>query len=116
MYTFKIRKYERERRKHIQQISLTYGVGFCKKEAKETMRLFREEFAKLDLKELSLDELLNCRFGKWTEQSLLCPLYAQPILKPGEDNDVRFGCIASGWEIKDGAVVWANDKGIMDDE
>jgi hypothetical protein len=89
---------------------------FCKEEAERAMKSIREELAKLDFSTMNLEELKNVRFGSWTETTLLCPLYAQPVLKPNVDNDVRFGCVADGWEIKEGKVLFDKSKDINSDE
>ena len=87
-------------------------------------RTFYDEFKKhIDFTKLTVEEAKELRFKRWSSepedpQNLwLFPLYLVPIIpegleitfisgekgiyKPGEmDNDIRFGCVAYGIEIK----------------
>lgn len=92
----------------------SWSGDFCKEEAQRAMTSIREEFSETDFRKMSIEELQQLGFAKWTENSLLCPLWAQPILKPNaKDKDIRGGCIAEGWEIKDGKVIWENEGDIF---
>lgn len=81
---------------------------------------FYEELKKnIDFTKLTREEAEELRFGKWDEESnlYLFPLWLVPIIPEGlevtgisgckykyekdkMDNDIRFGCVAYGIEIK----------------
>ena len=88
---------------------------------KKSFNNFYEELKKhIDFTKLTAEEARELRFGKWDEKSnlWLFPLYLVPIIPEGlevmsisgnkykyekdkADNDIRFGCVAYGIEIKE---------------
>lgn len=92
---------------------------FCRKEINRSTDIFVNELRKhIDFSNLTREEAVSLRFGKWDEDSglYLIPLYLLPIVPIGTeltsingdtviydgsnvDNDVRFGCIAYGINI-----------------
>ena len=95
---------------------------FCRKEIKESTETFLKAMKKyIDWNNLTKEEAWELRFRRWDEDVpnlYLIPLYLLPILPIGTevtsisgdkiiydgqnlDNDVRFGCIAYGIEIKE---------------
>lgn len=85
-------------------------------------RTFYDEFKKhIDFTKLTVEEAKELRMKRWDDEMpdlWLFPLYLVPIIpegleityisgekgvyKPGEmDNDIRFGCVAYGIEIKE---------------
>ena len=88
---------------------------------KEVFNVFYEELKKhIDFNNLTVEEARELRFGRWSEELpnlWLFPLYLVPIIPEGleimyidgekgifkkdeMDNDIRFGCVAYGIEIK----------------
>jgi hypothetical protein len=89
---------------------------------KENFERFYEELKKnIDLTKLTREEARELRFGKWSEEQpdlYLFPLWLVPIIPEGldvvdicgnrykyeketADNDIRFGCVPYGIEIKE---------------
>lgn len=88
---------------------------------KKSFNKFYEELKRhIDFTKLTIEEAKELRFGKWDEESnlWLFPLYLVPIIPEGlevvdiggnkykyekatADNDIRFGCVAYGIEIKE---------------
>lgn len=97
----------------------SWSNEFCRKEIEESTGKFLNELRKLiDFSNLTREEAVELRFGKWEENSdlYLIPLYLLPIIPIGTelicingekiiydgtnvDNDIRFGCIAYGINI-----------------
>lgn len=97
----------------------SWSDEFCRKEIEESTGKFLNELKKLiDFSNLTREEAVELRFGKWEENSdlYLIPLYLLPIIPIGieltcingekiiydgtnVDNDIRFGCIAYGINI-----------------
>lgn len=91
----------------VYQYGKNWGDEFCNKRANECYEESLNHLKEFDFKSLSLDELLMVGFRMWTKDSLLCPLWAVSLLlKDLKDNDTRFGCVADGWKVKDGKVMW----------
>ena len=88
---------------------------------KEVFNVFYEELKKhIDFNNLTVEEANELRFGRWSEELpnlWLFPLYLIPIIPEGleiiyidgekgtfkkdeMDNDIRFGCVPYGIEIK----------------
>ena len=85
----------------------SWGDEFVAKQAREHYDKSIEHLKDFDFKILTLDELKMVGFRMWDEGLLLCPLWVAPILMPNaKDNDTRFGCLAYGWPVVDGKVVW----------
>ena len=95
-----------------------YKVG----ENNENFETFYEELKKhIDFIKITVEEAKELRFQRWSEEQpdlWLFPLYLVPIIPEGlevtfisgekakyekdkMDNDIRFGCVAYGIEIKD---------------
>ena len=94
---------------------------FKVKENKKSFDKFYEELTKhIDFTKLTAEEAKELRFMKWDKESnlYLFPLYLVPIIPEGlevtgisgckykyekdrMDNDIRFGCVAYGIEIKE---------------
>lgn len=95
-----------------------YKVG----ENNENFETFYEELKKhIDFTKITVEEAKELRFQRWSEEQpdlWLFPLYLVPIIPEGlevtfisgekakyekdkMDNDIRFGCVAYGIEIKD---------------
>lgn len=92
---------------------------FCRKEISLATKNFLDELRNyIDFSNLTREEAFALRFGKWDDESdlYLIPLYLLPIIPIGTeltcinggkiiydgknvDNDVRFGCIAYGFNI-----------------
>ena len=94
----------------------SWGDEFCMKQLTEALQICREYLEEVDVQKLDEDELRLAGFEFWTEETVLCPLYFQPILKPNSNNDVRFGCIADGWQLKDGHINLSENKDIFSDK
>lgn len=96
--------------------------GFCRKEIKKDHDMFIDEIKKhIDFDKLTREEAVELRFARWDEEMpdlYLIPLYLLPAIPIGTklttisgdevvydgtnvDNDVRFGCIAYGINIKE---------------
>lgn len=89
---------------------------------KEVYSMFYDELKKhIDFKNLTVEDAKELRFGRWDEELpnlWLFPLYLTPIIPEGlevmyidggktqykkdeMDDDIRFGCVAYGIEIKE---------------
>ena len=100
----------------------SWSDDFCRKETKESTDTFLNELKKhIDWDNLTVEEARELRFCLWDEDMpnlYLIPLYLLPILPIGMevtsidgekiindgsnlDNDIRFGCIAYGINIKE---------------
>lgn len=100
----------------------TWDDGFKQKESKKNFDRFYEELKKnIDLTKLTVEEAKELRFGRWSDEFpdlWLFPLWLVPIIPEGmevidingnkfnyekekADNDIRFGCVAYGIEIKE---------------
>ena len=96
--------------------------GFKIKENKKSFEEFYEELKKhIDFTKLTVEEAKELRFKRWSDEQpnlWLFPLYLVPIIQEGlevtsisgnkykyekekADNDIRFGCVAYGIEIKE---------------
>ena len=96
--------------------------GFKIKENKKSFEEFYEELKKhIDFTKLTVEEAKELRFKRWSDEQpnlWLFPLYLVPIIPEGlevtsisgnkykyekekADNDIRFGCVAYGIEIKE---------------
>lgn len=96
--------------------------GFKIKENKKGFEEFYEELKKhIDFTKLTVEEAKELRFKRWSDEQpnlWLFPLYLVPIIPEGlevtsisgnkykyekekADNDIRFGCVAYGIEIKE---------------
>lgn len=92
------------------------------KQNKEAFDTFYSELKKhIDITKLTIEEAKELRFRRWDEELpdlWLFPLYLVPLIPEGlevmsisgdkfkyekdkTDNDIRFGCVAYGIEIKD---------------
>ena len=92
------------------------------KQNKEVFDTFYSELKKhIDITKLTIEEAKELRFRRWDEELpdlWLFPLYLVPLIPEGlevmsisgdkfkyekdkADNDIRFGCVAYGIEIKD---------------
>ena len=92
------------------------------KENKESFEKFYKELKKhIDFTKITVEEAKELRFQRWDEEQpnlWLFPLWLVPIIPEGlevtsisgnkykyeknkADNDIRFGCVAYGIEIKD---------------
>lgn len=92
------------------------------KENKESFEKFYKELKKhIDFTKITVEEAKELRFQRWDEEQSnlwLFPLWLVPIIPEGlevtsisgnkykyeknkADNDIRFGCVAYGIEIKD---------------
>lgn len=95
---------------------------FKVEENKKSFEKFYEELKQIiDFTKLTTEEAKELRFQRWSEECpnlWLFPLYLVPIIPEGlevtyidgtkgkyekdkADNDIRFGCVAYGIEIKD---------------
>lgn len=94
---------------------------FAIKELKEGSKGLYEELKKyIDLTKLTIEEAKELRFMRWDDESdiFLFPLWIVPLIPDGlevttifgekevynsttADNDIRFGCVAYGLEIKE---------------
>ena len=100
----------------------TWSDEYCRKEIREATDKMNEELrAYVDWDNLTVEEALELRFAKWSDDEpdlYLIPLYLLPVLPIGTeltsisgktfiydgtnvDNDIRFGCIAYGIRVKD---------------
>lgn len=91
-------------------------------ENKKSFNIFYEELKKhIDFTKITVEEAKELRFQRWDEEHpelWLFPLYLVPIIPEGlevtsisgnkykyekdkADNDIRFGCVAYGIEIKE---------------
>ena len=96
--------------------------GFKIKENKKSFEEFYDELKKhIDFTKLTVEEAKELRFKRWSDEQpnlWLFPLYLVPIIPEGlevtsisgnkykyekekADNDIRFGCVAYGIEIKE---------------
>lgn len=102
----------------INQLSIGYVYS---NENKKDFEMFYEELKKhIDFTKITQKEAIELRFCKWEEESnlYLFPLYLVPLIPEGlevisiggtkykyekekADNDIRFGCVAYGIEIKE---------------
>ena len=92
---------------------------FCRKEIREATDTMLNKLKKyIDWDNLTRKEARELRFMPWNEELYLLPLYILPILPVGTklttingeeivydgtnvDNDIRFGCLAYGINIKE---------------
>lgn len=100
----------------------SWSDEFCRKEIKEAHDKLVEELKKhIDFKIITRKEAVELRFGRWSDDTpnlYLIPLWLLPVIPVGTeltsisgekiiyngsnvDNDIRFGCIAYGIEIKE---------------
>lgn len=96
--------------------------GFKIKENKKSFEEFYDELKKhIDFTKLTVEEAKELRFKRWSDEQpnlWLFPLYLVPIIPEGlevtsisgnkykyekekADNDIRFGCVAYGIELKE---------------
>lgn len=100
----------------------SWSDEFCRKEINEVTDVFLTNIKKhIDFENLTRKEAYELGFCLWEEGSNLCliPLYLLPIIPIGTklksisgeefiyngknvDNDIRFGCIAYGFDIPEG--------------
>ena len=101
----------------------SWSDDFCRKEIKESTERFLNELKKhIDWNNLTVEEAKELRFCRWDEDKpdlWLIPLWLLPIVPIGMelesidgdkiiydgtnvDNDIRFGVIAYGINIKEG--------------
>lgn len=99
-----------------------WSNDFKNEENKKNFKRFYDEIKKyIDFNNLTIDEAMELRFGKWSEDMpnlWLFPLWIVPIIPEGlevmningdkfkynsetVDNDARFGCVCYGIEIKE---------------
>ena len=99
-----------------------WSDGFCRREIRESHGKFINELKKhIDFDHLTREEAKELRFMRWDEDMpdlYLIPLWLLPVVPIGTeltsiggekiiydgtnvDNDIRFGCIAYGIEIKE---------------
>ena len=99
-----------------------WGDDFKASENRKNFNTFYEELKKhIDFTKITVEEAKELRFQRWDEEQpdlWLFPLYLVPIIPEGlevtfisgekakyekdkMDNDIRFGCVAYGIEIKD---------------
>ena len=91
----------------VKQYGKSWGERFCTEQAVENYDKVLDHLKDFDFKTLTIDQLKMVGFRMWNETLILCPLWAAPLLiKNLKDNDTRFGCVAYGWEVKDGEVLW----------
>lgn len=96
----------------------SWGDKFCREHVLDVIKRIKDSnsFHKIDPNNLSFNEALQLKFGRWSEDSslMLIPLWLMPFLvdsfeggciddeTPGMlvtnelDNDHRFGCLAYG--------------------
>lgn len=100
----------------------SWSDEFCRKEIKEAHDKLVEELKKhINFKTITRKEAVELRFGRWSDDTpnlYLFPLWLLPVIPVGTeltsilgekiiyngsnvDNDIRFGCIAYGIEIKE---------------
>ena len=100
----------------------SWSDEFCRKEIKEAHDKLVEELKKhINFKTITRKEAVELRFGRWSDDTpnlYLIPLWLLPVIPVGTeltsisgekiiyngsnvDNDIRFGCIAYGIEIKE---------------
>lgn len=100
----------------------SWSDEFCRKEIKEAHDKLVEELKKhINFKTITRKEAVELRFGRWSNDTpnlYLIPLRLLPVIPVGTeltsisgekiiyngsnvDNDIRFGCIAYGIEIKE---------------
>lgn len=105
-----------------QTIIYNWADDFKVGENNENFETFYEELKKhIDFTKITVEEAKELRFQRWSEEQpdlWLFPLYLVPIIPEGLevtfisgekakyekdklDNDIRFGCVAYGIEIKD---------------
>lgn len=105
-----------------QTIIYNWADDFKVGENNENFETFYEELKKhIDFTKITVEEAKELRFQRWSEEQpdlWLFPLYLVPIIPEGlevtfisgekakyekdkMDNDIRFGCVAYGIEIKD---------------
>ncbi len=94
----------------------SWSDDFKLKEIREGYDKYREEL-NIDFTNFSKDELLEIGFNMWDEKLILMPLWAFHICNDGAiltsisgdekvkgkdeiDTDIRFGCIACGFDTK----------------
>lgn len=103
-------------------IEYNWDDGFKAKENKKSFETFYKELKNhIDFSKITIEEAKELRFQRWDEEQpnfWLFPLYLVPIIPEGlevmsisgdkfkyekdkADNDIRFGCVAYGIEIKD---------------
>ena len=103
-------------------IEYNWDDGFKAKENKKSFETFYKELKNhIDFSKLTVEEAEELRFRRWDEELpnlWLFPLYLVPLIPEGlevisisgdkfkyqkdkADNDIRFGCVAYGIEIKD---------------
>ena len=103
-------------------IEYNWDDGFKAKENKKSFETFYKELKNhIDFSKITIEEAEELRFQRWDEEQpnfWLFPLYLVPIIPEGlevmsisgdkfkyekdkADNDIRFGCVAYGIEIKD---------------
>ena len=93
----------------------SWGDKFVAEQAVQRYDKAIKHLEGFDFKTLTLDELKMIGFRMWTEDLILCPLWAKPLLCPNiTDNDTRFGCLAYGWIVSDGKVHWDTSSCITD--
>lgn len=98
-----------------------WGKDTKLRENSNRFEIFYNELKKyLDFNSLTVEEAKELHFGKWEEESdlWLFPLYLVPLIPEGlevtsiggekykykkeeADNDIRYGCVAYGIEIKE---------------
>lgn len=103
-----------------QTIIYDWNEEYKIRENKEGFDAFYKELQKhIDFTKLTVEEVKELGFGKWDDENdlWLFPLYIVPIIPEGlevmsisgnkfkyekdkADNDIRFGCVAYGIEIK----------------
>lgn len=100
----------------------SWSDEFCRKEIKEAHDKLVEELKEhINFKTITRKEAVELRFGRWSDDTpnlYLIPLWLLPVIPVGTeltsisgekiiyngsnvDNDIRFGCIAYGIEIKE---------------
>jgi hypothetical protein len=97
---------------------VSWSDKFARSETTEALDYLREKYKGFDFGSLSKKELSEFGFGNWDAELMLIPLYLLPCIKEGTelysisderiivgkdvlDNDVRFGCVAYGFKIKE---------------
>lgn len=105
-----------------QTIIYNWDNNLKMQENEKAFETFYKELEKyVDFKNITVDEAKELRFQKWSDEQpdlWLFPLYLAPIIPEGleieyidgtkgiyekdkMDNDIRFGCVAYGINIKD---------------
>ena len=102
-------------------VQYSWSDGYCRKEIKDSHDRFIDELKKhIDFQHLTREEARELRFMRWDDESdlYLIPLWLLPVVPIGTeltcisgdkiiydginvDNDIRFGCIAYGIELKE---------------